>query len=96
LRELRENPAIGWRVVGFVDDDAAKRSTRMEGVPVIGGVERLQYAVEATGATRLILSTSTLGPDRMDAVLDLCQARDIALHSARITFEPARLGACRD
>jgi FlaA1/EpsC-like NDP-sugar epimerase len=35
-REIRENPSLGYRVVGFIDDDLNKVGTRMMGLPVLG------------------------------------------------------------
>src|SRR5712692_6576055 len=37
LREIRSNPALGYDVIGFLDDDREKRRGRLMGVPVLGG-----------------------------------------------------------
>ena len=36
LQELRENPSLGYRVVGFLDDDPGKIGTAVLTVPVLG------------------------------------------------------------
>ncbi|HWX08376.1 MAG TPA: hypothetical protein VNY33_00235, partial [Gaiellaceae bacterium] len=43
LRELRETR--DQRVVGFVDDDPALRRQRIQGVPVLGGVDEIGWAL---------------------------------------------------
>lgn len=35
-REIRSNPALGYRVVGFIDDDRKKRHAVFTGVPILG------------------------------------------------------------
>jgi FlaA1/EpsC-like NDP-sugar epimerase len=35
-REIRENPSLGYRVLGFLDDDLNKVGTRVMGLPVLG------------------------------------------------------------
>lgn len=36
VRELQINPQLGMEVLGFLDDDRAKRDVRIHGVPVLG------------------------------------------------------------
>jgi FlaA1/EpsC-like NDP-sugar epimerase len=36
VREMLNNPAVGMDVVGFINDDARKRSVLIAGVPVLG------------------------------------------------------------
>lgn len=35
-REIRSNQNLGYRVIGFIDDDSKKRGTSLLGVPVLG------------------------------------------------------------
>ncbi len=35
-REVRSNPTLGYRIIGFIDDDFKKRSITVLGVPVLG------------------------------------------------------------
>lgn len=36
VKEIRDNPALGYRVIGFVDDDPRKNGGRLLGLPVLG------------------------------------------------------------
>ena len=45
-REMRRHPETGLQPIAFLDDDPAKRRRRIEAVPVIGGLELLEHALE--------------------------------------------------
>jgi FlaA1/EpsC-like NDP-sugar epimerase len=38
-REIRSNPSLGYKVLGFLDDDARKQHTTLIGLPVLGAGE---------------------------------------------------------
>ena len=42
LREIRNNPRLLYRVVGFLDDRPDKKGLRLAGVPVLGGGEQAE------------------------------------------------------
>jgi UDP-GlcNAc:undecaprenyl-phosphate GlcNAc-1-phosphate transferase len=87
LREIRNNRALGLRVAAFLDDDRAKARTTIGGVPVLGGIERLEDAITKFGPTRVIVSTDQL-PEALTARLSgLCAARGVTLSRATIRFE---------
>ena len=47
LREIRTNPSLGFRVVGFIDDSSRLRSTKIMDVPVLGAGRDIAYIVES-------------------------------------------------
>lgn len=42
LREMRQNPHIDYDVVGFLDDDSAKKGRRIHNVPILGSIDQLE------------------------------------------------------
>jgi FlaA1/EpsC-like NDP-sugar epimerase len=46
LREVRTNPALGFQVLGFIDDNPLLRSTRIMDVPVLGNGRSLPAIVD--------------------------------------------------
>jgi len=78
-RECRVRPALGIRVAGFVDDDPAKQGMEIEGVQVLGSLERLPELVARTGATQALLAISDLPLARKREVVDLCGRLDVRL-----------------
>ncbi len=55
-RLARHDRTVQVKVVGFLDDDAAKRGSQMLGAKIYGGLERMPEAVRATGATLLVVA----------------------------------------
>lgn len=51
-REIRSNPSLGYRVVGFLDDDARKLHTTLIGLPVLGTGEDARRIVAASSSRR--------------------------------------------
>ena len=47
-REIRDNPKLGYRVVGFLDDDPRKKGMRLIGLPVLGTGDDAADVVEAS------------------------------------------------
>lgn len=45
-REIRENPKLGYRVVGFLDDDPRKSGTTLMGLPVFGNGDEAAAIVQ--------------------------------------------------
>jgi FlaA1/EpsC-like NDP-sugar epimerase len=56
LRLLRSENDPRYSVVGLIDDNPAKRHLRLQGVPVLGGIEMLAGAAESTSAEAVILA----------------------------------------
>jgi len=47
-REIRDNPKLGYRVIGFLDDDSRKQGTTLMGLPVFGGGDQAASIVQAS------------------------------------------------
>ena len=60
-REIRDNPKLRYRVVGFLDDDPRKEGARLAGLPVLGtGADALKLRVRqeslATPITEIVVA----------------------------------------
>jgi FlaA1/EpsC-like NDP-sugar epimerase len=47
-REIRDNPKLGYRVIGFLDDDPRKQGMRLIGFPVLGTGDEASAVVKAS------------------------------------------------
>ena len=74
LREIQNNPRLGYEPVGFVDDDARKTGFHIHGVPVIGGTANLAGVLAAHPADELIIAIPSATRDQIQAIVNRCLA----------------------
>jgi UDP-GlcNAc:undecaprenyl-phosphate GlcNAc-1-phosphate transferase len=88
LRELRQNPDLGLRPMGFVDDDPRLQGRVVHGIPVLGSITGLRSIIETQPISRLIVSSSKIKRDRLGQALSLCQEWRIPMLQAHLKLEP--------
>ncbi len=57
--EMKENPDLQLRAVGFLDDDREKQGQQLVGIPVLGTIRDMESVVRSTGANELIIAIPT-------------------------------------
>jgi FlaA1/EpsC-like NDP-sugar epimerase len=60
-RLASRDPSLRLRIVGFLDDDAAKRGSRLFGQRIFGGIGSLSGTVTQTGAKELVIAMPSAG-----------------------------------
>lgn len=55
-REGMVNPLLGMRLIGFLDDDSAKRGRQVMGVPVLGGTDQIEQIIGNFGIEQVIVA----------------------------------------
>jgi UDP-GlcNAc:undecaprenyl-phosphate GlcNAc-1-phosphate transferase len=88
LRELRQNPDLGLRPIGFLDDDPRLQGRMVHGIPVLGSITGLRSIVEAQSISHLIVSSSKIKRERLGQVISLCQEQRIPMLQAHLKLEP--------
>lgn len=89
----------GWVVVGWLDDDDAKRDSRVAGIPVLGRLEDVGRLAALHGITHLIVAMPSAAPDKRRRALDL--AGGTGLHvltvpSSAELMQGSKVGQLRD
>jgi UDP-GlcNAc:undecaprenyl-phosphate GlcNAc-1-phosphate transferase len=92
MRELRRNPDLGMRPVGFIDDDRMMRGKAVSGLAVLGGFDGLEAAVERTAAQAIAISTEKIPSERVDEIRLVAQRLSIALYRFDISFREEQKG----
>jgi UDP-GlcNAc:undecaprenyl-phosphate GlcNAc-1-phosphate transferase len=87
LREIEQNPRLGYRAVGFVDDSPALRGRSINGVPVLGTVDDLGELIEQHAVREVIVSTPKVDAEHMDKVAAACRLGGVQLRRFRIALE---------
>jgi exopolysaccharide biosynthesis polyprenyl glycosylphosphotransferase len=75
IKEMRERPSLGYRVIGAVDIAAPSRTAVYEGVPVISDLGRLPEAIRESGANEVIIADSNVDGDALFDVMMRCGRR---------------------
>jgi FlaA1/EpsC-like NDP-sugar epimerase len=60
LRAIRYNPALTYRVIGFVDDRREAQGCRIAGVPVMGSCNDLSELAERHGVEEVLITSGEL------------------------------------
>jgi FlaA1/EpsC-like NDP-sugar epimerase len=72
-RELLTTPWLGYRPIGFVDDDPKKDALRMHGLRVLGGRRAIASLVRTRGVEVVALAIPSLRPHDRRAILSECE-----------------------
>ncbi len=90
LRELRRNPELGRQPVGFVDDDPLKQHQIVQGLTVYGTGSDLVEVCREHGVDEVIVTTTTMPPDRRRAVYEQCQDEGVVCTEFDVTADPLK------
>ncbi|MBS0382673.1 MAG: polysaccharide biosynthesis protein [Proteobacteria bacterium] len=72
VRDLRRDSR--YIPAGFIDDDHSLRGSRLQGVPVLGGTDRLAALARGAGAEMLLIAMPSADKDQMRRIVSLCEA----------------------
>jgi FlaA1/EpsC-like NDP-sugar epimerase len=89
LRELRETP--GERVVGFVDDAAALRRRRIQGVSIAGGLGEIGWILGRLSPDAVFVTIPDAPRDLVDGVIEATRRAGVPCNFVRrqIEVDPA-------
>ncbi len=79
LREARNNPSMETEVVGFIDDDPAKKNLRIQGVKILGTRYDIADSVSRTGAQEVIIAIPSAKGEVIRDIIAQCQIPGIKL-----------------
>ncbi|MDZ4163985.1 MAG: nucleoside-diphosphate sugar epimerase/dehydratase [Smithellaceae bacterium] len=74
LREIQNNPRLGYDPVGFVDDDKSKHKTTIHGVPVLGDTSLIETLVKHHGIREVIIAIPSAASRTIRKIVASCQA----------------------
>jgi FlaA1/EpsC-like NDP-sugar epimerase len=76
VREMRANTAWSMNPVVFIDDDPAKSSRWIGGVPVRGALDDLEHAVRKYGVDEVVLSSPAINGSVEQRIREVCARLD--------------------
>jgi len=89
LLAIQHDGALGRTPVAFLDDDPAKRRRRLQGVPVIGGLDAIEAPLRARSIDEVIIASDKIPEKKLHELARLCAAHDVALvRASMMRFAP--------
>jgi UDP-GlcNAc:undecaprenyl-phosphate GlcNAc-1-phosphate transferase len=87
LRELRSNRELARTPVGYLDDDRSKQRTKIQGLPVLGGIEQIEALLDQHDVVEVIVSSSKIDADQLAALREACTRRGVRVLRAVLRLE---------
>jgi FlaA1/EpsC-like NDP-sugar epimerase len=92
VRELRLNPNLGARAIGFVDDDPRKRGMAAAGVKVLGATDEIGEILDRRNPDEVIIAIPSAPGVLRAKVVTACRERGIPVRTLPTVFELLRGG----
>jgi FlaA1/EpsC-like NDP-sugar epimerase len=94
LREIVRNPNLGYRPVGFADDDPRKRGLRLDhGLRVLGRTDELPRILDEVEPEEVIIAIPSAPGSLRARVVTACRERGIPVRTLPTVFELLAGGA---
>ena len=94
LREIVRNPELGYRPVGFVDDDPRKQRMRIPpGVEVLGTTDRLRRVLDDVEPDEVLIAIPSAPGELRAKVVSACRGRGVPVRTLPTVFELLRGGS---
>ena len=77
VREILRMPTLRYRVVGFLDDDPAKKGARIHGIDVLGPIKSIREACQEHDVDELLIAMPSATQSEMRRVVELCQGTEL-------------------
>ena len=87
LREIMRNPGLGYRPVGFIDDDPRKRRARIERVGVLGSTTDLPRVLEDVEPDEVLIAVPSAPGSMRARVVSACRERGVPVRTMPTVFE---------
>lgn len=73
VREIRQNPDLHYRLVGFVDDDPLKLNCQLQGLVVMGPSASLARLVKQYGIDEVIIAIPSASGKQIRTIVEHCR-----------------------
>jgi FlaA1/EpsC-like NDP-sugar epimerase len=93
LREILRNPELGYRPVGFVDDDPRKQGARIDrGLAVLGTTTELPRVLEDVEPDEVLIAIPSAPGTLRARVVAACRERGVPVRTMPTVFELLQTG----
>src|SRR3954464_255563 len=93
LREILRNPDLGYRPIGFIDDDPRKLDTRIDrGIRVLGTTSELPRVLDDVEPDEVLIAVPSAPGTMRARVVTACRERGVPVRTMPTVFELLRTG----
>jgi FlaA1/EpsC-like NDP-sugar epimerase len=94
LREILRNPDLGYRPVGFIDDDERKQRARIDrGIEVLGSTHELPRVLDDVGPDEVLIAIPSAPGTLRARVVSACRERGVPVRTMPTVFELLQNGS---
>jgi len=72
-REIHDNPQLGYRILGFLDDDPLKLNRKIHGIPVVGSTKLVNHFAKELGAEEILIAMPSVSSKQLRSIMSRCE-----------------------
>jgi FlaA1/EpsC-like NDP-sugar epimerase len=77
VRNFMHNPQMGYRPLGYVDEDQSLWGRQIHGLPVFGGLEDLPSLIEEMEVVEVLVATPQPSLRLLNRIVEICEAAHV-------------------
>ncbi|HUT25932.1 MAG TPA: nucleoside-diphosphate sugar epimerase/dehydratase, partial [Sumerlaeia bacterium] len=77
VRNFMHNPQMGYRPLGYVDEDQSLWGRQIHGLPVFGGLEDLPNLIEEMEVVEVLVATPQPSLRLLNRIVEICEAAHV-------------------
>jgi len=79
VREMKSNPTLGYKPVGFIDDDPLRKGLAIHGVPILGPYSMIARFIEKYKPEEILISMPSASNKTLKEIYELCKPFNITI-----------------
>lgn len=80
VREIDQYPHLGYKVIGFIDDDGRKKGNDLAGLPIFGTYSQMAGIIKKHRVTGLIISHVSTSANEILRILKYCGESNVTIY----------------
>ncbi|HHB93407.1 MAG TPA: polysaccharide biosynthesis protein [Thioploca sp.] len=81
VRDMLRNRGSGYMPVGFLDDKKRLHDSKVQGVPVLGTIDKLSEVIESIEVDIIIIAMPSANDEQMRKIMELCEQCSIPVRT---------------
>lgn len=87
LREIRNHPESGMKIIGFIDDDKQKQNMSIGGKKVIGNRDSIPAKIKKNNIDLIIIAIPSAPPGEINQIVSICEKTKAKLKIVPSTYD---------